>query len=69
VIGTVVVDDDFRVARVHAEIVPSVPGFEVAAQVHTASAALDAIARQTPRPAPPEPVPPRRRGHWRCSAA
>lgn len=45
-IRTLVVEDDFRVARVHAEFAGSVPGFAVIAQVHSAAAALDAAARQ-----------------------
>jgi len=41
-----VVDDDFRVARLHAEAVAQLPGFEVVGQVHTASAALESITRR-----------------------
>ena len=47
-IGTLIVDDDFRVARVHAEVVEQLPDFDVVATVHTASAALDAVARRKP---------------------
>jgi response regulator of citrate/malate metabolism len=48
VIGVVVVDDDFRVAEIHAEFVADVPGYEVLARAHTASAALEAIGRRRP---------------------
>jgi response regulator of citrate/malate metabolism len=41
-IRTLIVEDDFRVARLHAEVVESPDGFTVVATVHTASAALDA---------------------------
>lgn len=47
-IRTVVVDDDFRVAGLHADVVAGLPGFEVAACVHTAAAAEDAVARHRP---------------------
>jgi response regulator of citrate/malate metabolism len=43
-----VVDDDFRVARVHAELVARVPGFEVAAVAHTAAEALALAAQERP---------------------
>jgi response regulator of citrate/malate metabolism len=43
-----VVDDDFRVAALHAEVVGSVPGLRVVATVHTATAAVDAAARHRP---------------------
>jgi response regulator of citrate/malate metabolism len=48
VIDVVVVDDDFRVAEIHAEFVASVPGYRVLAQAHTATAALEAIGRRRP---------------------
>jgi two-component system CitB family response regulator len=48
VITALVVDDDFRVARVHADFVDRIPGMRVVAQVHTAAAALDAAARHRP---------------------
>jgi response regulator of citrate/malate metabolism len=48
VIDTVVVDDDFRVAEIHAEFVAGVPGYRVVAKAHTAGAALDAITRVAP---------------------
>ena len=47
-IRTLIVEDDFRVAKVHAGFTERVPGFEVVATVHTASAALDAVAAQRP---------------------
>jgi response regulator of citrate/malate metabolism len=48
VIGVLIVEDDFRVARLHAEIVELVAGLRVLGQVHTASAALEAISRRQP---------------------
>lgn len=47
-LGVLVVDDDFRVAALHAEVVAAVPGLHVVASVHTATAALDAAARHRP---------------------
>ena len=47
-IRVLVVEDDFRVARIHAELTEQVPGFSVVAQVHTASAAISAAARHEP---------------------
>ena len=47
-IGTLIVEDDFRVARVHAEVVEALPDFRVLTTVHTASAALDATERRGP---------------------
>ena len=47
-IGVLVVDDDFRVADLHAQFVARVEGFSVVGVAHTASAALE-IAR-TKRP-------------------
>jgi response regulator of citrate/malate metabolism len=44
-IRTLVVDDDFRVAGVHAAYLEQVPGFCVAGQAHSAAAMFDAIAR------------------------
>jgi response regulator of citrate/malate metabolism len=43
VIRTLVVDDDFRVAAIHAAYVAKVEGFEVIAQAHTADGALQAV--------------------------
>jgi two-component system CitB family response regulator len=47
-IRTVVVDDDYRVASIHAAYVAKVEGFEVIAEVHTAAAALDTVDRLGP---------------------
>lgn len=47
-IGVLVVDDDFRVAALHAEMVSRVAGFRVVATVHTGGAALDATQQQHP---------------------
>jgi response regulator of citrate/malate metabolism len=47
-IRTVVVDDDYRVASIHAAYVGKVDGFEVIAQVHSAAAAVDAVSRLRP---------------------
>jgi response regulator of citrate/malate metabolism len=43
-----IVEDDFRVAKLHAEFVAQVPGFEVVGLAHTASAALATAAAQRP---------------------
>lgn len=43
-IRTLVVDDDFRVADIHASFVARVPGFEVVGQARTAAEAADAVA-------------------------
>ncbi|WP_328928038.1 response regulator [Streptomyces sp. NBC_00190] len=40
-IHVLVVDDDMRVARINAEYVAKVPGFQVTAQAHSAAEALD----------------------------
>jgi two-component system CitB family response regulator len=47
-IRVLVVEDDFRVARIHAELTERVEGFAVVAQVHTASAAISAAAKHGP---------------------
>src|SRR5215469_7276533 len=47
-IRVVVVDDDFRIAGIHAAYVGKVDGFEAVAQVHTAAAAVDAVRRLRP---------------------
>lgn len=47
-IRTVVVDDDYRVASIHAAYVGKVAGFEAIAQVHSAAAAVDAVIRLQP---------------------
>jgi response regulator of citrate/malate metabolism len=48
-IHTLIVEDDYRVARLHAEVVEALEGFNVAALAHTASAALDAARRHRPQ--------------------
>ena len=48
-IGTLIVEDDFRVAQLHAEVVSQLDGFAVAGVVHTASAALDAARSKCPQ--------------------
>ncbi len=47
-IRTLVVDDDYRVAAVHAAYVAKVDGFQVAGQAHTAAEALRAVADLDP---------------------
>lgn len=47
-IRTLVVDDDFRVAAIHAGYVSKVDGFEVVAEAHTAAEAVDAVDRLRP---------------------
>jgi response regulator of citrate/malate metabolism len=47
-IRTLVVDDDFRVAHIHAERVARVPGFECVGEAHTAAEARAAIERLKP---------------------
>lgn len=47
-IGVLVVDDDYRVARLHAAMVERVPGFEVLGLAHTAEEALSAAAELRP---------------------
>lgn len=47
-IHTVVVDDDFRVARIHTTYVERVAGFDVIAQAHTAAEAMDCVRRLRP---------------------
>lgn len=47
-IKVLVVDDDFRVARLHAEIAARVPGLEVVGVVHTGADALAAAAEHRP---------------------
>jgi response regulator of citrate/malate metabolism len=47
-IRTLVVDDDFRVAGIHAARVAKVDGFECVGQVYSAAAAREAIARLNP---------------------
>lgn len=47
-VRTLVVDDDFRVAAVHAAYVEKVDGFEVVGQAHTAAEALRAATELAP---------------------
>lgn len=47
-IRTLVVDDDFRVARIHAASVERIDGFTCVAQVHTAAEARQAISALHP---------------------
>lgn len=47
-IRTLVVDDDYRVAAVHAAYVAKVDGFEVVGQAHSASEALDLVGETAP---------------------
>ncbi|MDT7616362.1 MAG: hypothetical protein QOF00_3809 [Pseudonocardiales bacterium] len=47
-ISVLVVDDDFRVAALHADFVGRVPGFRVTATVHTATAALECVRTRAP---------------------
>jgi two-component system CitB family response regulator len=47
-ITVLVVDDDFRVAQLHAEFVGQIPGMKVVGHAHTAAAALDAVSRHQP---------------------
>ena len=47
-ITALVVDDDFRVARIHTAYVEQVEGFRVTGQAYTAAAALDAIKKDRP---------------------
>jgi response regulator of citrate/malate metabolism len=48
VIRVLVVDDDFRVAAIHAAYVNKVEGFEVIAEAHSAAEAVDAVDRLRP---------------------
>jgi response regulator of citrate/malate metabolism len=47
-IKVLVVDDDYRVAGLHADVVTKVTGFEVVGVAHTASAAADAVRAHAP---------------------
>ena len=47
-IRTLVVDDDFRVATIHAAYVNKVDGFEVIAEAHSAAEAVSAVDRLRP---------------------
>lgn len=47
-VRVLVVDDDFRVARLHAQLVQAVPGFTVVAVVHDARSTRQAVAEHAP---------------------
>lgn len=47
-IRTLVVDDDYRVARIHATSVDRVPGFACVGEAHTAAQALESVAALDP---------------------
>ncbi|MFD9740582.1 response regulator [Umezawaea sp. NPDC059074] len=47
-IRTLVVDDDFRVARIHAASIARVPGFTCVGEAHTAAEARRAVAELNP---------------------
>lgn len=47
-IGVLVVDDDFRVAELHAQFVARVPGFTVVATAHTGHAAIEVARSKRP---------------------
>ena len=47
-IRTVVVDDDFRVAAIHAAYVQKLDGFEVIAETHSAAETVDVVDRLRP---------------------
>ena len=47
-IRTLVVDDDYRVASIHAAYVGKVSGFEVIGEVHNAAATVEAVDRLRP---------------------
>jgi response regulator of citrate/malate metabolism len=48
VIRTLVVDDDFRVASIHAAYVEKVPGFVVVGQAHSAASLLASLTSSAP---------------------
>ena len=58
-IRTLIVEDDFRVAKVHVGFTERVSGFEVVGTAHTAAAALAAVS-EGDRPAAARHLPPRR---------
>ncbi|MCO6005954.1 response regulator [Actinoallomurus purpureus] len=47
-IGVLVADDDFHVAKIHTKYVERVPGFSVLGQAHSAADALTAVAELHP---------------------
>ncbi len=46
--AVLVVDDDFRVARLHARLVEDVPGFRVVGVAHTAEQTRHLVAEHSP---------------------
>jgi response regulator of citrate/malate metabolism len=48
VIRVLVVDDDFRVADLHAQFVAAVPGFQVVGVAHSCAGARESVAELTP---------------------
>jgi response regulator of citrate/malate metabolism len=46
--GVLIVDDDFRVARLHARLVEDVPDFRVVGTAHTAEQARQLVAEHSP---------------------
>ena len=47
-IRVLIVDDDFRIADIHAAYVDKVEGFQTIAQAHTAAEAVEAVDRLHP---------------------
>ena len=47
-ISTVIVEDDFRVAEIHAAYVSNIPGFKLAGKAHTGAAAYELILEKKP---------------------
>jgi response regulator of citrate/malate metabolism len=47
-IRTIIVEDDFRVAQIHAAFVLNIPGFEVIGTAHTAGQAYDMVVEIKP---------------------
>jgi response regulator of citrate/malate metabolism len=48
VIGVLIVDDDFMVARIHRSYTERLPGFRVLGEAHTGAAALQSVPAQRP---------------------
>ena len=59
-IRTLIVEDDYHVATIHAAYVRRVPGFEVAGHASTLATARAEIAAARARPRAARPLPPRR---------
>ena len=47
-ISTVIVEDDFRVAEIHAAYLSNIPGFKIVGTAHTAAKAFDLILASKP---------------------